>query len=155
MQLLGAGFLLYLGVRTYIDKAGLPRFKQNDDSASSYLISRAATEGFLISLFNPKIVLFFLAIFSHFIQPDFEWIEIASIGLMAGLIDGAWYSFIAIIIDTDFVILSFCLKPVIRIYLDKVTGFMKNISRYTSQQDTGWTGVTIQTSFLTKIGLII
>ena len=98
VQLLGAGFLLYLGVRTFIDKAGLPRFKQNDDSASSYLISRAATEGFLISLFNPKIALFFLAIFSHFIQPDFEWIEIASIGLMAGLIDGAWYSFIAIII---------------------------------------------------------
>jgi len=100
VQLLGASFLLYLGIRTLIDKTktDLPIFKQNKNPAPSYLISRAAGEGFLISLLNPKIALFFLAIFSHFVQPDSEWSEIASMGIMAGIIDAAWYSFIAITI---------------------------------------------------------
>ena len=104
VQLLGASFLLYLGIRTLIDKAGLPIFQQNKNPASSYFIYRAIGEGFLISLLNPKIALFFLAIFSHFVQPDSEWSEIASMGIMAGIIDAAWYSFIAITITRSGII---------------------------------------------------
>ena len=100
-QSLGASFLLYLGIRTLIEKTDLPTFHQNKNPISSHLISRAAGEGFLISLLNPKIALFFLAIFSHFVKPNSEWSEIAAMGIMAGIIDAVWYSFIAIIVSNS------------------------------------------------------
>jgi threonine/homoserine/homoserine lactone efflux protein len=96
VQLLGACYLIYLGVRTLIENTNLPLKQTNASSISSKIISRSAGEGFLISILNPKIALFFLAIFSHFVQPNAGWVETGLMGITAGLIDASWYSVVAL-----------------------------------------------------------
>ena len=98
VQLLGACYLLYLGVRTLTENTNSPVKQTNANSISSKIISRSAVEGFLISLLNPKIALFFLAIFSHFVQPNAGWAETGLMGITAGLIDASWYSAVALTI---------------------------------------------------------
>jgi threonine/homoserine/homoserine lactone efflux protein len=62
---------------------------------------RGAVEGFLISLFNPKIALFFLAIFSHLVGENPTWIDIALMSLVTAIIDGLWYVFVTLIVTTE------------------------------------------------------
>ena len=57
---------------------------------------RGASEGFLISLLNPKIALFFLAIFSHLVHSDSSWKETAMMGITAAAIDAGWYASVAV-----------------------------------------------------------
>ena len=60
---------------------------------------RGFTEGFLIAFLNPKILVFLVAIFSQFVQPDFTWGERLIIACIALLIDGGWYVLVALIIS--------------------------------------------------------
>ena len=60
---------------------------------------RGFTEGFLIAFLNPKILVFLIAIFSQFVQPDFTWGERLIIACIALLIDGGWYVLVALIIS--------------------------------------------------------
>ena len=59
---------------------------------------KAVREGFLISFLNPKIALFFLAIFSHLVYTDLRWSEKVLMGIAAGVIDGLWYISVAIFV---------------------------------------------------------
>ena len=60
---------------------------------------RGFTEGFLIAFLNPKILVFLIAIFSQFVQPDFTWSERLIIASIALLIDGGWYVLVALVIS--------------------------------------------------------
>ena len=60
---------------------------------------RGFIEGFLIAFLNPKILVFLIAIFSQFVQPDFTWGERLIIACIALLIDGGWYVLVALIIS--------------------------------------------------------
>ena len=62
---------------------------------------KGASEGFLISIFNPKIALFFVAIFSHFVSSEYNVPEIILMGSTAALIDAMWYILIAIVLTTS------------------------------------------------------
>ncbi len=57
------------------------------------------TEGFLIAFLNPKILVFLIAIFSQYVQPDFTWSERLIIASIALLIDGGWYVLVALMIS--------------------------------------------------------
>ena len=68
LQSSGACLLGYIGFRTMIARNGLS-LQQIDARSTSYgILLKGAGEGFLISLLNPKIAVFFLAIFSHIIN---------------------------------------------------------------------------------------
>ena len=54
-------------------------------------------DGFLISITNPKIAIFFLALFSQFVRPNSGWIEKIIMALTAGIIDTLWYALVALI----------------------------------------------------------
>ena len=54
----------------------------------------------MISLFNPKVALFFIAIFSHLVGDNPTWLEIGLIGIITAVIDGLWYVFVALIVTT-------------------------------------------------------
>jgi len=95
MQFLGAVLIAYVGFRTLADANTLSNKQINLKPHSSVKIFRGAAEGFLVSLFNPKIALFFLAIFSHFVKPNVGWSQIGFMGLTAGVIDATWYVFVA------------------------------------------------------------
>ena len=98
LQSLGACLLIYIGVRTIITKSNLLIQQKNLQSTSYLQIFRGAGEGFLASILNPKVALFFLAIFSHLVQSDSDWIEIGFMGITAALIDALWYVFVALML---------------------------------------------------------
>jgi leucine efflux protein len=64
VQYLGAAYLAYLGVRLLFAKSG--------DSSTVVPFSNAADfrRGFLVTLINPKAIVFYMAFFPLFINPD-------------------------------------------------------------------------------------
>tara|TARA_X000001036_G_scaffold426185_1_gene453281 strand:- start:4 stop:618 length:615 start_codon:yes stop_codon:yes gene_type:complete len=55
-------------------------------------------EGFLISFLNPKILVFLIAVFSQFIDPEMDQTERIVMAILAGLIDTTWYVLVAAIL---------------------------------------------------------
>ena len=92
LQWSGALVLLWLSYNmlTYIPSNG------NDD----YSIDnrRGFIEGFLISFLNPKILVFLVAVFSQFIDPQMSQSERILMAILAGLIDTTWYVLVAVIL---------------------------------------------------------
>ena len=52
-------------------------------------------DGFLIAFLNPKLAIFFLALFSQFVDADAGWQQKAIMTTTVGLIDMIWYVVIA------------------------------------------------------------
>ena len=52
-------------------------------------------EGFMISFLNPKILVFLVAVFSQFIDPNMAFSDRIIMATMAGLIDTIWYVLVA------------------------------------------------------------
>src|SRR5699024_12880091 len=59
-------------------------------------LTMAARDGFAISLLNPKIAIFFLALFSQFVQPGMGMATHLLMGATAMVIDGCWYALVAV-----------------------------------------------------------
>ena len=58
-----------------------------------------ASKGFLIVFLNPKIALFFLAVFSQFLHPGQSLLLQWTMASLAGAIDALWYLSIAILVS--------------------------------------------------------
>jgi threonine/homoserine/homoserine lactone efflux protein len=98
LQLIGSLVLAYIGIRTMLAGDYISNQPRPDKSNRSPIVLKGAAQGLLLSLFNPKIAVFFIAIFSHFAKADNGWLET---GLMAGtaaIIDGSWYVFVALML---------------------------------------------------------
>ncbi len=91
LESLGGLFLIFLAVMMYKGS--------DEDIEHKRSNKRGFTEGFLIAFLNPKILVFLIAIFSQFVQPDFTWSERLLIAGIALLIDGGWYVLVALIIS--------------------------------------------------------
>ena len=98
LQTLGACLLGYIGFRTVITRNHTTVVLPTVSNTAAWV--RGAVEGFLISLFNPKVALFFIAIFSHLVGDNPTWVEIGLIGIITAVIDGLWYVFVALIVTT-------------------------------------------------------
>ncbi len=94
----GALYLAYLGFNALRSKGGVAEKLKSGKSVS---IGQSAREGLLISLLNPKIGLFFIALFSQFIALGNGLSSNAIIVLTPFLVDGLWYTLIAIIISSS------------------------------------------------------
>ena len=108
LQIGGALFLLYLGCRmlcggiralTRETREGVdasdPATRTDESSASR--LWQHALNGFLIVFFNPKVVIFFVAIFSQFLSADqLTSTQLFAAGL-AGVIDATWYALVGIL----------------------------------------------------------
>ena len=97
VQMIGALLLVYIGYRT-LTSVGDLSLNQRGTRSGRFgfpFLLKGAGEGFLVSILNPKIALFFMAIFSHFIHPDVDWLETMLIGIVAGTIDAFWYMAVA------------------------------------------------------------
>ena len=64
----------------------------------------AARDGFLIAIMNPKIALFFLALFSQFVRPDAGMTEKAIMAATAGVIDALWYIIVAVVLSHSIIL---------------------------------------------------
>ena len=95
VQLAGAGFLLYLGIRVLLSQSSVVI----PDEALPVSSKRGAgIEGFVIALSNPKIALFFAALFSQFIEPDATAFEKTLIASTAAGIDTLWYALVSMLL---------------------------------------------------------
>ena len=101
VQLGGVVFLLYLG--SQMMRGGLAASENNSedtaDPASVRSSGRHLLDGFLIVFLNPKIMVFFLAVFSQFLTPKQSIETQVLAATLAGLIDGLWYGLVAITVS--------------------------------------------------------
>ena len=96
LRAVGAGFLLYLGTRALLSRDGGVPADRRESVAG---VGKAATEGIVIALSNPKVALFFAALFSQFIQPDATTGTQLVIATTAAAIDVLWYSVVAVMLS--------------------------------------------------------
>ena len=66
-----------------------------DDEGSG---RRGFLEGFMIAFLNPKILVFLVAVFSQFINPDITNSGRFIMAIMAGVIDTTWYVLVAAVL---------------------------------------------------------
>jgi len=90
MQWLGAAYLLWLGVRGLRARAG-----QGQQLAEPPTTGSAARDGFLVVFLNPKVAVFFIALFSQVIGTETSWLEKMVYAGTALFIDMAWYMIVA------------------------------------------------------------
>jgi len=90
----GAIVLLFLGCRCLLRRSVTTETVNGGSGANT--TTSPFRDGFLISITNPKIALFFLALFSQFVRPDAGWIEKLVMATTAGVIDTLWYALVAL-----------------------------------------------------------
>jgi len=74
---------------------------QPSDNAKEHQSSgrRGFVEGFMISFLNPKILVFLVAVFSQFIDPQMTDPERVTMAVIAGIIDTTWYVLVAAVLS--------------------------------------------------------
>ena len=89
IQFIGALFLIYIGSKILSFKP----LKQKDNHKyklpasffGSYVI------GLTTSLINPKVIIFFSAVFSQFLNDDYNFYTKLGMAMLASTVDAAWY----------------------------------------------------------------
>jgi len=94
----GALYLAYLGFNGLRSKGGVAEKLHSGKAVS---LTQSMREGFLISMLNPKIALFFIALFSQFVAVGDAFSSKAIIVLTPFMVDGLWYTFIAFVISSS------------------------------------------------------
>jgi len=92
----GAGFLLWLAFKAFTANSSLSNIHQSNQSVS---LKQSAWQGFMIAFLNPKLAIFFLALFSQFIDAQANWQQKALMVATVGGIDTLWYCLIAAILS--------------------------------------------------------
>ena len=112
IQFCGSVFLLVLGILFLRDTGHKLSIKDEQKSLNSFI------QGFAISILNPKILIWFAAIFSQFIEISSTNFVKLTMVLIASSIDGLWYVILTIIVT------GFGLKQ----FLENNTKIIQNIS---------------------------
>ena len=97
IKILSVIFLIFLGIKSIINKTKLDFDKKNirKEEATSFL------QGFSISILNPKIFIWFVAIYSQFMSLDNDIIFNSYLVLTAGIVDAAWYIFLTLLVTSN------------------------------------------------------
>mgnify|MGYP002827231314 FL=1 len=95
--------------------------KINEINSEKVISASAFIQGFLIAFLNPKILVFFTALFSQFIHTDAIASDKIILVLTPGIIDTIWYIFISIAI-TFYSINNFIYKN--KIIIQKIMGVL-------------------------------
>ena len=92
IQFCGSVFLLILGILFLRDTAHNLSLENEQKNVNSFM------QGFAISILNPKILIWFAAIFSQFIEISSTNFVKLSMVLIASSIDGLWYIILTIVV---------------------------------------------------------
>lgn len=107
IQMFGATFIVYLGAKML--HGGLEGLKTGDirslDSGDGHVGSKSLAihvrDGLLIVVLNPKIIVFFIAVFSQFLSPALDASTKLGAAALAGIIDASWYCVMAFVVSTQ------------------------------------------------------
>ncbi len=92
----GAGYLAYLGIQAI--RAGKATTISASLPQQQTTLWKAGMEGAMISILNPKLAIFFIAIFSQFISVDASFMDQAIMIATVVIIDGGWYSLVVLLL---------------------------------------------------------
>jgi len=112
----GAAFLLWLAFKAFTSKSALGKVKHE---AISVTLKQSAWQGFMIAFLNPKIALFFIALFSQFIDANASLEQKVIMVSTVGGIDALWYCLIALLFSKSTILEK--LRNNVHI-VDKITG---------------------------------
>lgn len=118
IAILGALYLAWMGLQALRSNGGM-QAKLAAGEATDILT--AARDGIAISLFNPKIMLFFLALFSQFVMVADSLTGQTLIVLTPLVVDGLWYTLIALILSHSSVLPRLKEKAAL---IDKLSGIV-------------------------------
>lgn len=119
IQWLGAMFLAYLGLKALFGSAGLVEAAQTELDSSSG--SNGLRTGFFIAFLNPKIALFFAALFSQFVSAQALLPEKLLMAFTAAFIDAGWYLLVVLLLSQSRVLVGLRRKASL---LDKFFGIL-------------------------------
>ena len=95
LKILSIVFLIFIGVRSILNKEKINLEKKNTkEKAISFL------QGLSISILNPKILVWFVAIYSQFMSVNNELIFNIYLVSIAGMIDACWYIILTLAVTT-------------------------------------------------------
>jgi RhtB (resistance to homoserine/threonine) family protein len=101
IKLLGAGYLIYIGIKSLLAKKSAEQEDQPELIRAKKDLSTAAAikMGFLTNALNPKATLFFLALFTQVINPATPlWIK-GGYGIEMCIATFAWFAFVAVVLS--------------------------------------------------------
>ena len=88
-------YMLFLAFRIYKDR------KANTENNSKKALFQNFYDGFLICFLNPKITVFFFAIFSQLVSNDMTLLDKLIFALVASVIDFLWYTLVSFMIGNS------------------------------------------------------
>ncbi len=107
--------LIFIGVKSILNKENLNLEKKDiKENAISFL------QGFSISILNPKILVWFIAIYSQFMSTDNELIFNIYLVSIAGVVDACWYIILTLAVTTASALSFFQTKLT---FIKKIQGF--------------------------------
>lgn len=113
IQILGLIFLFFLGLIFIVKKDSQKEIEENHNQLNSFL------QGFLIAIINPKILIWFTAIYSQFISLEATIVFNIILVLTASIIDAIWYIIVSLLINV-FGVKNFLIGR--RLFIQKITG---------------------------------
>ncbi|USD67589.1 LysE family translocator [Vibrio sp. SCSIO 43136] len=116
ISVIGAAYLMYLGVNALRSKDGVAAKLASGEKTPLFESMR---QGFLISLLSPKIMLFFTALFSQFVAISNDMTNQIVMVSTPLLVDGLWYTLIALLLTNAKVIDKIRSKAVL---IDRISG---------------------------------
>ncbi|MDW6005288.1 LysE family translocator [Vibrio mangrovi] len=112
----GAGYLAYLGWKAIRSQGGVAA---NLETGTNVSVWQSAKEGFLISMLNPKIALFFIALFSQFITLAHDRWSQTIVVITPLVVDGLWYTLLALFLSSPVILNRLKRKAVL---IDRLSG---------------------------------
>lgn len=95
IQYAGAAFLLYLGIKALMSKKQTVNLDETDENTEQPQKINGWRDGFLIAFLNPKLAIFFLALFSQFVSAEASITQKIIMVSTVGIIDAVWYVIVA------------------------------------------------------------
>jgi threonine/homoserine/homoserine lactone efflux protein len=116
LKILSIVFLIFIGMKSILNKEKLNLEKKDvKEKTISFL------QGFSISILNPKILVWFIAIYSQFMSVNNELIFNIYLVSIAGIVDAFWYIFLTLAVTTASALTFFQTKILL---IKKVQGFL-------------------------------
>ena len=95
LKILSIIFLIFIGTKSILNKEKLDLTKKDiKEKTVSFF------QGFSISILNPKILVWFIAIYSQFMSTENELIFNIYLISIAGVIDACWYTVLTLAVTT-------------------------------------------------------
>ena len=116
LKILSIIFLIFIGIKSILNKEKLSLEKKDiKENTISFL------QGFSISILNPKILVWFITIYSQFMSTDNELIFNIYLVSIAGIVDACWYIILTFAVTTASALSFFQTKLTL---IQRVKGFL-------------------------------